>query len=268
MSGLQNIVAGGPTVFAKGFTDVDFGVRPQTATCAAVLDRRQHAFLGISPFNSRFSDDYVLRLARWAARQFDKFDFLLPDEESTSLLLRATGTAQGRALRKSRQQLARNARAISAALDHLDVKSTASPSGIVRFTDVSDNWTYRCARALCQLTYETDQQFHQACLDMADQAIRGRVRASTAEENAAPVNVELAVPYLFAELPFFLNTPSLIGVESSMLVYHREWPIGDAIFAGDYPFSVAPDQGYLIVNPTESTNDTTEFNPTTDGIDK
>ena len=51
MSGLQNTVAVGPTVFAEGFTDVDFGVRPQTATCAAVLDRRQHAFLGISPFN-------------------------------------------------------------------------------------------------------------------------------------------------------------------------------------------------------------------------
>lgn len=65
-------------------------------------------------------------------------------------------------------------------------------------------------------------------------------------------NLRLAVPYIFAEMPFYLSSAELIGVPSSILAYHRLWPIGTGLFAGQFPLLVNPAQGHGIVSMTVS----------------
>jgi cyclo(L-leucyl-L-leucyl) synthase len=230
-----------------------FTLHPQTASCAEVLAARDHLFVGISPFNSRFSVDYLRRVVRWAADSFARFDFLLPDEHSTSLLLQATGTPEIKAKRKARQQLSRNVRDARAAVAEFNYSIGDRGPDVVRFSDVASSWSYRQMKSLCELTYATDPHFREACLDMSSQAVQGRQQGldGDASRSITVEQAEIAVPYLFAELPFFLNASVLIGVRSSILAYHREWPIGRGIFEGRYPFSVAPNQGYVTLRSQE-----------------
>lgn len=92
-----------------------FTTAPATRNCQDILDRRGHLLLGVSAFNSRFSDNYVFQLARWARSRSQEFDFLLSGDEA-SLLIEATGTPPGEARRKARKAISRNRRSAEEAL--------------------------------------------------------------------------------------------------------------------------------------------------------
>ncbi len=49
-------------------------------------------------------------------------------------------------------------------------------------------------------------------------------------------------------MPFYLSTPELLGVSTSILAYHRAWPIGDALLAGEFPLRIDQRQGHGIVS--------------------
>ncbi|PKF68553.1 hypothetical protein CXB45_06570 [Corynebacterium mastitidis] len=73
-----------------------------------------HLIIGISPFNPRFSFDWLTSALRWGATHFSTVDILHPGIAAASLLT-ATGTPIGRALRKARQQCNKDLRNVMAA---------------------------------------------------------------------------------------------------------------------------------------------------------
>ncbi|OWO79213.1 hypothetical protein B5C26_21880 [Photorhabdus luminescens] len=44
-----------------------------------MIQRGDHALVGISPFNSRFSKDYVMDLIQWSSHYFRQVDILCCD---------------------------------------------------------------------------------------------------------------------------------------------------------------------------------------------
>ena len=174
----------------------EFELEGETANCKALVARRDHLLIGISPFNSRFSPDYVEALVDWAHSNFARIDILLPSEDDAARLLLANGVAPSKAARKARKEIGRHLRSA-----HSAVAKAGADSSTVRVFQISD--------------------FH---------------------EDAN---------YLSAEIPFYLDTPALIGVESSVLAYHRSWSIGTGLFAGVYPLRVSPAQGYGVVTRSE-----------------
>ncbi len=223
-----------------------FRALPATDNCRDIFDRGRHLLLGISPFNSRFSDDYISRLIAWARRTCDRFDVLLAGNEA-AFLLEAVGTPPGQARRKARKAVARNRRAVEAALAAERVPAAADR--VHTFSDYQDDQAYRQLRTEVVDAFRRHGSFRGACLEMSRRAVGSRLRSVHA--TCAPVadeRISLAANYVTAELPFFLNTPAILQVKESLLVYHRPWPLGARIFAGEFPIEVSERQGYLTVS--------------------
>ncbi len=73
------------------------------------------------------------------------------------------------------------------------------------------------------------------------------VGLSTEEINRLETT-DISIEYIFDEIPFYINTPSLLNIESSILVYHREWPVGELLLRGEPPLYVDKQQGHGIVS--------------------
>ncbi|WP_199563587.1 MULTISPECIES: tRNA-dependent cyclodipeptide synthase [unclassified Streptomyces] len=221
---------------------------PATKNCAAIYSRKRHVLIGISPFNSRFSDEYVTRLIRWAAATFESFDVLLAGDES-ALQLEAIGTPEGKARYKARRAVRRNRRSVDEALRQLG--PTPPDTRVVSISDFADDPTYRKFKAAGEEAFRADTAFRSSCLEMAQKAILGRLR--TVHGSTEPVSESQAAhaaEYVLAELPFFLETPTVLGVEESLLAYHQPWKLGEQIFAGRFSIAAHPAQGYLTVTET------------------
>ena len=94
---------------------VHFIAEALTENCREIFERRRHVLVGISPFNSRFSEDYIYRLIGWAKAQFKSVSVLLAGHEAANLL-EALGTPRGKAERKVRKEVSRNRRFAERAL--------------------------------------------------------------------------------------------------------------------------------------------------------
>ncbi|MBU7598279.1 tRNA-dependent cyclodipeptide synthase [Streptomyces sp. P38-E01] len=228
-----------------------FLTSPATDNCRDIHRRGRHVLLGVSPFNSRFSDAYIARLVRWAHAAFARVDVLLAGERTAALQLEALGTPEGKARYKARRAIRRNRRSVEEALVRLNVRS--GEIGVHQISDFEEQSAYRRFLALATTAYERDPAFRGACLEMAAKAVLGRLR--TVHGRTTPVTAaqaEHAAPYVLAELPFFLHTPALLGVEESLLAYHQRWELGERIFAGSFTLTAGPHQGYLTVTEDAS----------------
>jgi tRNA-dependent cyclodipeptide synthase len=235
-----------PTEELLGRTATAIKPHPATENCQRLLARGEHVLLGVSPFNTKFTESYVTQLIRWADETFDSFTIALPGAREAALMLEAAGTPAGKAARKTRHELNRNTRLIQAAL-----KSAGVPHDertVVRVSDFSDIPAYRAMVEAAETTYRDNSDFRAACQEMSALVVRGRQRATTGEQDALTTDqIELAAKYIFAEIPLFLNTPALLSRRSSLLAYHRPWPIGDLLFSGTLPIRVDDRQGYLVL---------------------
>lgn len=226
----------------------DFQIRGHSSQCSSLIELREHLLIGISPFNSRFSPDYVESLLTWGYKTFSSVDVLLPDEESAAALLLATGASPTKALRKTRKELNRHRRSLAKILERAGEKS--SEIRVIDFSDYFNHEKYTTLRKTVQDAFETCEKFRSACLNMSSQAICGRASGTGAiNDKFEPYeNAGIAIPYIFAEMPFYLCSPELLEANTSVLAYHREWPMGDALLAGEFPFGVDSRQGHGIVS--------------------
>lgn len=224
-----------------------FSICGHSERCNELIARREHLLVGISPFNSRFSTEYVSSLLAWASAGFRRVDVLLPDEESAALLLIATGVSQTKALRKARKELRRHRRS----LEHiLDARGNAtSLTRIIDFSDYFHDERYLKMRSAAQNAFENCRAFRDACLCMSRQALERRTQTTgTCMLLSADADVHLASSYVLAEMPFYLCSAKLLGTDCSVLAYHRPWPIGNALLSGEFPLSVDGRQGHGIVS--------------------
>lgn len=223
-------------------------VRGHSIRCTEVIARRDHVLIGISPFNSRFSPDYVASLLAWASTSFRRVDVLLPDEESAALLLIAAGTPVTKALRKTRKELNRHRRSLRKILDGMG--EALSRTRIIEFADYFCNERYRQMKALAQDAFENCAEFRTACLEMSNHVLtRRNLAPDSLPRPPDPAEAALvAAPYILTEIPFYLCSADLLDTTSSVLAYHRPWPIGDALLSGAFPLSVDRRQGHGIVS--------------------
>jgi cyclo(L-leucyl-L-leucyl) synthase len=229
-----------------GCPTVAFEAHPTTANCRRLLERGNHVLIGVSPFNTQFNELYLTRLFVWAATTFDRLTVVLPGEREAALTLEAAGTPAGRAARRTRRELNRVTVLIHSALEAAQVAHDGDT--LVRLSDFATDPAYRGMVEAAEAAYRDSPIFRAACREMSALVVRGRQRAMSAE-GAAPTleQIELATRYVFAEIPIYINTPALLNLPSSVLAYHRPWPIGALLFSGTLPIRVDARQGYVVL---------------------
>ena len=218
----------------------------ETDCCKALIERREHALVALSPFNTLFGQDYINAVLHWAGSKFDHVDVIVPCPDEAARVLRASGTAPGRALRKARKEVSRLTKCAASSDTKCGVQK--SEIRVLTYTDFADNEKYFYYKSLAEDLFDTCLEFRESCIDICHQAISGRRRACGLD--GIPVTeheIAISVPYVFSELPFYVDTPALLGLKSSVLLYHKRWSIGSGLFSGNLPMKVAANQGFGLI---------------------
>lgn len=218
-------------------------VEPLSDGCAAVVERGEHACFGISPFNSYFSTERIRDLAAWGLGRFERVDFFVPDAPS-AFTFEALGYAPEKAAWKARRQGQYTRNRISTALGSLGV---AEPGArVLGWAELEGNAAFGRLHEDGLRRYAEDAQFRDACREASGWVLAGKLPAG---QRPDAEQVEQAVRYFLAELPLFLDTPSIVDAGISVFCYHQPPDVLRRLYAGELGRRPAAGQGFAVVTP-------------------
>ncbi|MBK0868809.1 MULTISPECIES: tRNA-dependent cyclodipeptide synthase [unclassified Saccharopolyspora] len=222
---------------------VEVDAQPLSKHCVQPWERREHACLGISPFNSYFSTARITALVEWAQARFARVHLFVPDQ-AAAYTLEALGYSPERAAHKAHRQARYLRNKIERALE-----SAGAPAGhdlVLDTQAVEGNERYRALREQARTWFETDPVIRRACLDASHWVLASRTRTTAPTED----QLHAAARYFLAELPFFLDTPGIVGTDSSVFCYHQPPEFLRTLYERKLPCPVHPGQGFATVMTT------------------
>jgi len=220
---------------------IPIDVAPLAEPGGDALRRGAHAVLGISPFNSYFTEERIRSLAAWAVEHFERVHLFIPDEP-TRFTLEALGYNPQRAQQKARTQCNWLRNKIQRALLSLDIDEERADEMVVGWAELQRRPSFVERHAEYLGRFEADPDFRQACLEGAAWALEGKGEGILSEEA-----LHLASRYFLAEIPLFLDSPGVFGVVSSAFCYHQVIPFMDQLYDGVLTVRPAPGQGFVRV---------------------
>ena len=218
---------------------------PLTEHCVTPLRSGRHVCIGVSPFNSYFSVERITALARWAMREFERFHFFVPDHAAV-YTLEALGYEPGRARRKAGRQGQYVVNKICRALR--DVGVPEPEEHLLDGAALARNDRYRELLRDAGAWFMTDDAFAAECLEATRWVLDRRL-----PDGQAPTEDQLrsAVRYFLAELPMFIDTPAIAGVDSSVFAYHQRVAFLERLYARELAWLPNPAQGFVVLTPHE-----------------
>ncbi|WP_169805237.1 tRNA-dependent cyclodipeptide synthase [Nocardiopsis trehalosi] len=221
--------------------DGAFDVAPLTEKCREILEKGEHALLGVSHGNSYFNRERLTALMRWAAHRFAAVDVVIADSHVVHVL-RALGYSEEHARRKAHKETRLIRNRVADAAGSLPEDRRPTVRGLSSF---QDDTAYRAVLADVAAAMRGEPAFAAVVRAMTRAVVAARTGAADVRED----QVEAALCYLEAELPFFFDTPRILGVGSSVSCYHLHMPVVDLLYGTDALVSVAPTQGFAVVAP-------------------
>lgn len=223
-----------------------FNAQPLTANCRAVLHTRDHCCLGISPFNSYFTEDRIRNLAGWAMRNFSAAHFFIPDAPA-AYTLEAVGYAPEKAAWKARRQGQYLRNKVRRALR--DVGVDDPDALILDSAALSVNGHYeRLLRQADQL-FRSHPAFARECLEASRWVLSKRL---IGDIDPTEEQLRRAVRYLLAELPLFVDAAGIVGSRLSVFCYHQSIPFLQRLYEGQLALRAAAQQGFAVLTPATS----------------
>ncbi|MGI5473086.1 tRNA-dependent cyclodipeptide synthase [Streptomyces sp. CA-132043] len=220
-----------------------FAVRPYTRHCQVIHDEGAHAVIGVSPGNSYFSHQRVIDLASWGLRHFDQVDLIYTDLHVADMY-----EALGYGPVEARRKAVKNLRGVRAKVDAAG--AATDPDGTrLRGRPLSallDLPTYQQLRTGIDGLLTSDPEFRSACFRLADAFLHSRTLDGQA---ATDGQREACLAYICAEAPLFLDTPAILGVQSSLNCYHQLLPMAELLYARGPGLRASRNQGHGIVTP-------------------
>ncbi|MFI5754980.1 tRNA-dependent cyclodipeptide synthase [Streptomyces sp. NPDC051569] len=215
---------------------------PLGARSDVILQQGDHALFGVSTGNSYFSRRRLAHAISWAAAHFDVVDVIYAD-----LYLDAMCEAFGYELADARRSAAKQLRGVRRRIQGA-LEDAGKPADRVRARPLSDfleEPAYQEVRARALTALLTDTELRAVRDEMAYQFLAKRL-----DPGAFPTTrqVQVVQSYVDAELPFFVDSPSILGVASSVHCYHTVMALGRLLFS-DRVVGLRPadNQGYAIV---------------------
>ncbi|GGV37241.1 hypothetical protein GCM10010245_59310 [Streptomyces spectabilis] len=225
-----------------GFTG--FTAEPLTANCRRLADLAQHACVGMSPFNSYFKRARVVELCRWVLPRFDRVHFHLPDVPS-QYTLTATGIPADKARKRAHENGLKMRNRIRDGLLHTTGHEDAGPY-LLDWEHLRTKEAFQRLHREAQRWFTADLAFRDMCLSASRSVLAHRMPAEPRE-----AQVHEAVRYFLADIPLLIDTPQITGAQTSVYVYHRATPFVEALFEHRLPWSPSPNQGYVVLRPTD-----------------
>lgn len=218
-------------------------VNPVTDNCRRILEKRRHVLIGVSPFNSYFSEARLRELAAWARETFESMHLFIPDVPTTYTLL-ALGYSHKEATWKARRQVRYVLNKIERALEAVGLARENATKVILNWQKLDANARYHTLLEKATQAYEHDRSFRNDCRDAAWWVLEKRLGQPT---ERTTVNLDLAAKYLLSEMPLFVDTPGILDKESSLFAYHQCPQLLERLYQGHYHLRVSNNQGFVRV---------------------
>ncbi|ONI78157.1 tRNA-dependent cyclodipeptide synthase [Actinosynnema sp. ALI-1.44] len=214
---------------------------PLTEHCAAPLRSGRHVCIGVSPFNSYFTPERIAALAHWASREFERFHFFVPDRAAVHTL-EALGYEPARARRKASRQGQYVLNKICRALRDVGVNDPCEH--VLDGAALAYNAHYQGLLRDAHDRFATDEKFGAHCLDATHWVLDRRLPPGRTPTDA---QLRCAVLYFLAELPMFIDTPAIAGVDSSVFAYHQRVAFLERLYARELTWQPHPGQGFVVL---------------------
>ncbi|GAA1945908.1 hypothetical protein GCM10009837_84950 [Streptomyces durmitorensis] len=216
---------------------VPFGSRS-----AAILGQGDHALFGISTGNSYFSRRRLAHAISWAVERFAEVDVIHADLHVEGMY-QALGYEHADARRSATKQLRGVRRRIQGALE--DVGHAAERVRSRPLSAFVEEPAYQEVRMRTRDALRVDMELRAARDGMAYQFLSKRL---TPGASPTAAQMQTALDYVNAELPFFVDSPSILGVDSSVHCYHSVLALGRLLFGGrEAGLRPNDNQGYAVV---------------------
>lgn len=218
-----------------------FQALPFSDRCHRVWQRGDHLLIGVSPGNSYFTHLRIAQLVRWGRQFFTAVDVVYADLQVDTQYA-VHGYPAELAVRRAQKEIKATRRRIERGL----ALAACGGAGLHALSEFADTAVYRRLRGEVATALAEDAELRDAAERMAAGFLASRL-----PEGEPPSSEQLAagLGYIAAELPFFLDTPSLLGVESSLSCYHVELPLTPVLFGREHGLRAAPGQGYAVLRP-------------------
>ncbi len=215
---------------------------PITDNCSRALTARSHAVLGISPFNSYFSEARITALAAWGIETFESVHLFVPDEPS-AYTLEALGYPPAKAARKARRQANYLHNKIRRALTTLGASPGDIDEMVVNSERLDKNPQYCSKLEECVQLFEQDPDFRKGCIASSYWVLESQANAETFGDGS----LRIAANYLLAEMPLFVDSVGILQQEASVFCYHQCIPFLQDLYRGRYQLRVSANQGFTIL---------------------
>ena len=213
---------------------------PAAANCSKLLEGKEHAVIGISPFNSYYSEQRIASLIRWGIDNFNDFHLFVPDTLPVFNFL-SLGYPEERAKSKTKHQWKYLNNKITKAFMANGFTEPPCSKLITISEPLSNNEMYKMIHQKCIDQYKYDPVFKKQCLKASESIFGNSYDPATGD-----TKLEIAVQYLLGELPLYLNTPEILGVKSSLFIYHDKIDFFVNLYTGHHKL-LSANQGHLIV---------------------
>ncbi|MGD1711923.1 tRNA-dependent cyclodipeptide synthase [Dapis sp. BLCC M172] len=214
-------------------------VYPITSNCQLLYEQGEYAVLGISPFNSFFSEKNIGTLSNWAMNNFKSFNLFIPDEPYVYTLM-ALGYDEVKAIKKAKRQANYLINKCLRALTGLDLSRNEAEKLIIDSQYLNKNTNYLSALKFYEDKYANDIEFRRNCLETSRQLVESQTDISN-------YRLEVAVKYLLAELPLFFNSASILGEKEAVFCYRNCSLFIQTVFERKDGI-VLNNQGYIVVD--------------------
>ncbi|MFF1869698.1 tRNA-dependent cyclodipeptide synthase [Kitasatospora herbaricolor] len=220
-------------------TPTMFEAQPFSPRCQAIWRRGDHLLIGVSPGNSYFGPQRISELVSWSTEFFAAVDIVYADLH-VEVQYQAFDRPPEQARRRAAKEIKATARRI-----RRGVEESGRPGvGVHPLSSFADDPVYQRLHRSVLDALRTDPVLREAAEGMARSFLAARLG-----EGLPPTEEQLAagLRYIAAELPFFLDTPALLRVPSSVSCYHVQLPLTPVLFGRDAGLRAAAGQGYAVV---------------------
>jgi cyclo(L-tyrosyl-L-tyrosyl) synthase len=215
-------------------------IHPLTENCENIYQKKEHICLGISPFNSLFSEEYLTAIIRFALQNFKSFHIFLPDEP-TIFTLEALGYSKDESRKKMRKQINWLRNKILKALSANNLED--GDRFILDWAVLSRNEVYLDELKKVRSAFETDANFKAVCMDGSRWVLQNKLPENELTES----KFLTAANYLLAEFPLFARTNEILGIETSLFCYHQSIDLLECLYRQQLIYRPSYYQGFGIL---------------------
>jgi cyclo(L-tyrosyl-L-tyrosyl) synthase len=212
-------------------------VTPLTESCYDISRKKEHACIGISPFNSLFTEDYISSLIKWSLENFENFHLFIPDEP-TFYTLEALGYDANDCRRKMKKQLNWLKNKIDKALEANDVRS--KESHVLNWETLSSNPIFKRELDKSFGLFDSNEQFRKECILSSRWVLQNKIE----EKDITDTKLLKAVKYFLSEIPLFAATNDIVGTKTSLFCYHQSIAFHEKLYRNELCLKPSPGQGY------------------------